>query len=70
VGGGGIQGGQVYGSTSKDGMEVGDNPCSVGDLFATLYKGLGMDPNLQIRDPVGRPHRISGDKGKPLAGLV
>jgi hypothetical protein len=70
VGGGGIQGGQVYGSTSKDGTEVGENPCSVGDLFATLYKGLGIDPGLQIRDPVGRPHRIAGDNGKPLAGLV
>jgi hypothetical protein len=70
VGGGAIQGGQVYGSTSKDGTEVVDNPCSVGDLFATLYKGLAIDPSLQIRDPVGRPHRISGDNGKPLAGLV
>jgi uncharacterized protein (DUF1501 family) len=70
VGGGGIKGGQVYGSTSKDGIEVADKPCSVGDLFATLYKGLGMDPALQIRDALGRPHSISGDKGTPLAALV
>jgi hypothetical protein len=70
VGGGAIQGGQAYGSTSKDGMEVVDNACSVGDLFATLYKGLGIDPSLQIHDAIGRPHRISGESGKPLAGLV
>jgi uncharacterized protein (DUF1501 family) len=68
LGGGGIQGGQVYGSTSKDGMDVGDNPCSVSDLFATVYKGMGMEPSTQIRDNLGRPLAIS--EGKPLKGLA
>jgi uncharacterized protein (DUF1501 family) len=68
LGGGAIQGGHVYGSTSKDGMDVGENPCSVGDLFATVYKGLGLDPATQIRDNLGRPLAIS--EGKPLKGLV
>jgi hypothetical protein len=68
LGGGAIQGGQVYGSTSKDGMDVGDNPCSVGDLFATVYRGLGLDPGTQIRDNLGRPLALS--EGKPLKGLV
>ncbi|HLJ96239.1 MAG TPA: DUF1501 domain-containing protein [Gemmataceae bacterium] len=70
VGGGGIKGGQVIGSTSKDGTDVADRPTSVGDLFATLYKGLGIDPGLQIRDNVGRPHSIAGENGKPLPALV
>src|SRR5947209_17139891 len=70
VGGGAIKPGQVYGSTSADGMEVRDNPCAVGDLFATLYKALGLDPALQLTDTQGRPHKISGDKGQPLAALV
>jgi hypothetical protein len=68
VGGGAIKGGQVYGSTSKDGMDVGDKPCSIGDLFATVYKGLGLDPATQVRDNLGRPLAIAD--GKPLAGLV
>jgi hypothetical protein len=68
VGGGAIKGGQVYGSTSKDGMDVGDKPCSIGDLFATVYKGLGLDPATQIRDNLGRPLNIAD--GKALAGLV
>jgi Protein of unknown function (DUF1501) len=68
VGGGGIKGGQVYGSTSKDGMDIGNDPCSVGDLFATVYKGMGLDPSTQIRDNLGRPLPIS--EGKPLKGLV
>jgi hypothetical protein len=68
VGGGAIKGGQVYGSTSKDGMDVGDKPCSIGDLFATVYKGLGLDPATQVRDNLGRPLNIAD--GKPLAALV
>jgi hypothetical protein len=51
-------------------MDVGDNPMSVANLFATLYKGLGLDPALQIRDSVGRPHSISGENGKPISALV
>jgi hypothetical protein len=70
VGGGAIKGGQVYGATSQDGTEVASNPCSVGDLFATLYKGLGIDPTLQIRDNLGRPHHIAGENGKPIDSLL
>lgn len=68
VGGGAINGGQVYGSTSKDGMDVGNDPCSIGDLFATVYKGLGLDPGTQVRDNLGRPLPIA--EGKTLKGLV
>ncbi len=70
LGGGAIKGGQVYGSTSADGTDIKDKPCSVGDLFATLYKGIGIDPALQVRDPIGRPHNISGKDGKPIADLL
>jgi hypothetical protein len=70
VGGGAIKGGQVYGSTNKDGTEVASNACSVGDLFATLYKALGIDPASTLQDPSGRPHGISGDNGKPIEALT
>jgi len=71
VGGGAIKGGQVYGATSKDGMEVKDNPCTVGDLFATLYAALDISPDTQIRDPLGRPTKITGPQGgTPLKGLI
>jgi uncharacterized protein (DUF1501 family) len=68
IGGGAIKGGQVHGSTSKDGMDVKDGACSIGDLFATVYKGLGLDPGTKVRDNLGRPLEIA--EGKPLAGLV
>ena len=40
----------------------------VGELFATVYKGLGIDPSTQIRDNLGRPLQIA--EGKPLKGIV
>ncbi len=68
LGGGAIKGGQVYGSTSDDGTDVKDSPASIGDLYATLFQGLGVDPTSQVRDNLGRPLAIAD--GKPLKGLV
>jgi len=74
VGGGSIKGGQVYGSSSKDGMDIKDNPTEVGSVFATIFKGMGLDPATQVRDNLSRPTFIAVDKNKkaaqPLKGLV
>ena len=74
VGGGAIKGGIAYGSTDANGEAPKDNPATVEDLFATIYKGMGIDPtpeqNASIRDNLGRPFAIAGDKGKPISGLV
>jgi hypothetical protein len=74
VGGGAIRGGQAYGSTDADGMDVAENPVRVGDVFATIYRGLGIDPNTQIRDPIGRPFAIASTPSgeapvRPIAAL-
>lgn len=69
VGGGAIKGGQVYGATDKDGTSVAKDPASIADLYATVYKGLGLDPATKIRDNLGRPLEIA-DGGKPLKGLI
>jgi len=61
IGGGAIKGGMAYGSTDADGTSVKDNPVKVGNLFATLYKGLGIDPTTQLRDNIGRPFPIAGE---------
>src|SRR5437868_4296691 len=60
VGGGNIKGGIAHGSTNADGTEVKDTPAKIGDLYSTLYAGLGLDPNTQIRDNLGRPTAIAG----------
>ena len=48
---------------------VARNPVRVGDVFATVYRGLGIDPTTQIRDPIGRPFSIAGDHGRPISAL-
>jgi hypothetical protein len=68
LGGGAIKGGIAFGSTNEDGTMVKDNKVGVGDLFATVYKGLGLDPALQIRDNLGRPTKIAD--GSPIKELV
>jgi hypothetical protein len=68
LGGGAIKPGVVYGSTTEDGMDIKDDPCTVGDLFATVYKALGMDPSDKVRDNLSRPLELA--EGKPLKGLV
>lgn len=45
--GGGVRGGQVYGATDIDGREVTDKPVSEGDLFATIYTALGVNPRAR-----------------------
>jgi hypothetical protein len=68
LGGGAIKGGIAYGATSKDGTDVDKDPVRIGDLYATIYKGLGIDPGTKVRDNLGRPLEIA--EGKPVAGLV
>ncbi|HXG10435.1 MAG TPA: DUF1501 domain-containing protein [Gemmataceae bacterium] len=68
LGGGAIKGGYVHGATTADGMDIKDGRVGVGDLFATVYKGLGLEPDTKIRDNLGRPLPIAD--GKPIPGLV
>jgi hypothetical protein len=68
VGGGAIKGGVAHGATSSDGTDIDRDPVRIGDLFATLYKGLGIDPGTKVRDNLGRPLEIA--EGKPIASLV
>jgi hypothetical protein len=69
LGGGALNGGQVFGATDKQGLDIkGEEAATVGDLFATIYKGLGLDPAQQIRDNLGRPLPIA--EGKPIKLLV
>jgi len=67
--GGGIRGGQVYGATDADGKEVRDNPVSEGDLFATIYTTLGMNP--RVRHYVGtRPVWATPEGSRALRALI
>ncbi len=65
--GGGIRGGQIYGSSDKDAAYPKTNPVSPEDMIATVYHGLGLSPEAEIHDQLGRPHRLVD--GKPLTML-
>ncbi len=67
--GGGVRGGQVYGATDGDGREVRDNPVSEGDLFATIYTTLGINP--RVRHYVGpRPIWATPEGSRPIRTLI
>jgi len=69
LGGGAMKGGIAYGTTDQDGMAVQDNPVKIGDVFATIYRALGIDPSSQVRDAIGRPFAIAGGGGRPIEQL-
>jgi hypothetical protein len=65
--GGGIRGGQVYGSSDKIAAYVKDKPVSPDDLGATLYHAFGLPPETEVYDNLNRPVRIS--EGQPVTSL-
>jgi len=70
IAGGNIIGGQVYGKTSEGADSIVENPVSTGDLFATIYAALGFEKDAQIRDNLGRPSPLAGEKAKPISALL
>jgi hypothetical protein len=57
--GGGIRGGQVYGSSDKIGGMPREGRVPPQDLTATIFHALGYHPDTEIRDALGRPLPIS-----------
>lgn len=68
--GGGIRGGQVYGASDALGGEPAENPVTPQDIVATIYSLLGIDPELLLPDPFGRPLRILNGEGRFLRELT
>ena len=67
--GGGIKGGQVVGSTNRLGEYAKDRPVTFGDVFATLYTSLGLNPDTtNVLDPTGRPQHLA--EGTAIRELV
>jgi len=66
--GGGIKGGQVIGSSDKNGEQPHDRPVLIPELHATLCHALGIDPNKEVMTPLQRPMKLV-DKGTPIMEL-
>jgi hypothetical protein len=65
--GGGIRGGQVYGASDAQAAYPKSKPVRPEDLLATMYYALGIPPESEVIDPVGRPHRVT--EGRPVVEL-
>jgi uncharacterized protein (DUF1501 family) len=74
LGGGGIKGGQIVGASDDKGAYVADRPISIGDLYATVYKAMGIDSSKTYMSPIGRPVYIANGfddmPGTPLKELI
>ncbi len=69
VSGGGMRTGQVIGSTNSKGEHPKDRPLTPNDLWATVYRHLGIDWSQSFPDFRGRPMPIL-PFGQPIAELL
>ena len=74
LGGGGLQTGRVVGKSDEQGAVIVERPISIGDLFATVYKAMGIEWHKEYMTPVGRPIKIANSfddlTGQPISELV
>jgi uncharacterized protein (DUF1501 family) len=67
--GAGIRGGSVYGASDAQAAYVKDKPVSTGDICATIYHCLGIDPEMPVYDRSDRPTPIANG-GRPIQEIL
>jgi uncharacterized protein (DUF1501 family) len=55
MGGGPVRGGRVVGESDELGYAPKSRPVTPGEVAATLYRGLGLDPHRELPGPQNRP---------------
>ncbi|MDB4756199.1 DUF1501 domain-containing protein [Pirellulaceae bacterium] len=70
--GGGMKHGQVIGSTDRHGGAAADRPVTFSEVFATLYRNLGIDLNTKERlfDFRGQPQHLVDQSVRPIRELI
>ena len=56
---GGLRTGQIVGSTDRHAAYAKDRPITFGEVHATIYHCLGIDPEMHVYDRSGRPVPIA-----------
>jgi uncharacterized protein (DUF1501 family) len=69
VSGGGLEMGQVVGSTNSRGEYPKERLLTPKDVLATIYRHLGIDYRQEVKDFAGRPIPILTD-GEPIRELI
>jgi hypothetical protein len=67
--GAGIRGGTVCGASDAHAAYVKDRPVSTGDICATIYRCLGIDPDMPVYDRGGRPVAVAHG-GRPIQEIL
>ena len=68
--GGGVQGGQIIGSSDALGEFPKERPVTPSDLSATIYTLLGIDPSFELHTSDGRAVRVAPDGAKVVSELI
>jgi uncharacterized protein (DUF1501 family) len=69
LGGGGIHGGRVVGSSDARAERPASDPVGPEDLAATMYHLMGIDPEDEFYTPEGRPVKIANN-GRMMRDLL
>lgn len=69
MGGGPLKGGTVVGETDELGYAPKSRPVTPGEVAATIYKGLGLDPHKELPGPQNRPIPLADFHVKPIGEL-
>ena len=67
--GGGVKAGCVFGETDKQAAYPISHPVSPGDIVATIYQLLGVDPHLMVPDRTNRPTHVAHG-GEPIWDVI
>jgi hypothetical protein len=69
--GGGMRTGQVIGSTNRLGERPNTRPVKFQEIFATLYRNLGIDlSQARVVDPTGRPQFLVDSTIEPMREVI
>jgi hypothetical protein len=67
--GGGVRQGHVHGRSDRIGGYPVEFPVTPGDLCATVYHLLGLDPHMMVPDQTGRPLHVAHG-GEPIRAIL
>ena len=67
--GGGIKGGQFYGTSDKEGFRPDKDGVAIADFNATIAHAMGLPLDEEFFSKSGRPFKVAHD-GKPLMKLL
>jgi hypothetical protein len=68
--GGGIKGGQVIGASDEIGGAPRDRPTTPGQVAATVFSSLGIDPGTELPGAGGRPIPLVDRGTEPISELL